>query len=192
MLSRQEGKDLSRKIDRNSNDILELYQLLEKTDKKVDNLTTDVSGLRSDVTSLQIDVTGLRTDVTGLQTDVTGLRTDVTGLQTDVTGLRTDIRKLDNRIDKLDAKLETGFNSLRQLLAPSQDKPRIHHGDGVMYTPQEKRLGPLDEEIDIDSRRAFAKELERHNRIFDVYDKRFDGLDNQMAEVLEILRGKAS
>jgi peptidoglycan hydrolase CwlO-like protein len=96
VLSRQEVKDLTLKIDRNSNDIAELYELLEKTDKKVDNLTTDV--------------TGLRRDVTGLGDDVTGLQADVTILKTDVTEIRIDIRKLDNR-----------FDQLVQLLIPTKD-----------------------------------------------------------------------
>jgi len=108
VVSRSAAKELTLKTDRNSDDIMALYELLEKTDKraketntKLDNLTTEVSTLR---------------------TDVTTIRTDVTALQTDVTCIRTDLSNLDAKFEANFSRVNGRFDQLEELLAPRKDE----------------------------------------------------------------------
>ena len=190
MVSREAAKELTRKTDQNRKDVMWLYELLEKTDKRVEETHTKLDSLTTEVATLRTDVTTLQTDVTTLRTDVTTIRTDVTTLQADVTTLRTDV--------------SAGFDRLETLIMSPSTQSQLSGGE--VRTPQEKRLSVLEKRMEAYSGRTadHVGELRRHESMFDAYDerfdaqdkrfdaheKRFDNLDSQMAEVLGILRGK--
>lgn len=169
--------ELTRKCEQNRKDVLALYELLEKTDKKVASTETKVDNLTADVDNLKTDVSGLKTDVSGLKTDVSGLTTRVDGL--------------DNKVDQLGSHFDERFDRLEQLIA-LPPKERDAQTQDPMRTAQEKRLSVLEMRMDVYNGRTseHIEELKRHNRIFDAYDARFDTLDGQMTEVLSILRSK--
>lgn len=170
MVSRSAAKELTLKTDRNSEDVMALYELLEKTDKRVEETNTKVDNLT---------------------TDVAGLRTDVTSVQTDVTSLRTDL-------GNLDAKFEGRFDRLEALIMSPRTQEKLS-GSDALRTPQDKRLSVLETRLEVYNGRTseHINELRRHESMFDAHDerfdaheKRFDHLDSQMAEVLGILRSK--
>ena len=170
MAFRSTAAELTRQCKQNREDVEALYELLDKTNMKVESTETKVD-------KLTVDVGDLKTDVGGLTTRVDGL---------------------DSKVDQLSSHFDERFNRLEQLIA-LPPKERDAPTQSPLRTPQEKRISLLETKMDVYNGRTsdHIDQLKRHNRIFDVYDerfaahdRRFDALDGQMAEVLSILRSK--
>jgi len=57
---------------------------IQRIEKKLDTITTDLASVKIDVAALKTDVAALKTDVSGLKTDVSGLKIDVAALKSSV------------------------------------------------------------------------------------------------------------
>lgn len=124
---------------------------------------------RSDIEALHERVDETNKIVKETNTKVDNLTTEVSTLRTDLSNLDT---KFEAKFDSLDTKFEgkfdqvnSRFDRLEALIMSPRNQDKLP-GSDVLRTPHEKQVDP--------------------------YEKRFDHLDNQMAEVLGILRSKTA
>ena len=207
MASPEAAAELKRQSTQNRNDIVDLYDLLKKTNEtvketkqavdetntKVDSLDTKVNGLDTKVDKVTEDVGQLRTQVGGLDTKVNNVTEDMSQLRVQVSQQGTRIGSLDNRVEQLDAKVDSRFDRIELLLRDRSDGRTKPPETDVMRTPQEKKLSFLETKMEFYRGDTLDNKLElkRHNQRFDRYDEQFDTLNGQMAEVLGILRDKS-
>jgi chromosome segregation ATPase len=166
--------ELNRQSSQNRNDIVALHDLLEATNKTVKETKTRVDVLDTKVDQVDFKVDTLRTEVI-----------------TRVDALDTKVDNLNGRVDTLDTKVGNRFDRLEMLITERSASPGSQPTTGVMRTAQERKVSVLESQMNVySSQTADVKvEIERHNRMFDAYDDRFNTIDSQMAEVLGILRG---
>ncbi|MDQ3790189.1 MAG: hypothetical protein M3422_23470 [Actinomycetota bacterium] len=192
--------ELTRRCDQNKNDIEEIYKQGKETNANVQllttevgNLTTKVDNLATEVDNLKTDVDGLKTDVGDLKTDVGTLTTEVGTLKTDVHGLKTEVGGLKTEVGDFRTRVDERFNRLERILTQS---PAVDPSSPPDFLPpeHEQSLRLLESKMNLYSRhtRDHSEELERLRQLVAAHDVRFDTLDGQMAEVLEILRAKSA
>jgi outer membrane murein-binding lipoprotein Lpp len=120
-----------------------------------------------------------------LATEVGNLNTRVGGLETKVDTLTTQV---DARFDQVDKR----FDQLERLL--TSQSPAVDPSAPLDLLPpeHEQSIRLLESKMNLYSRhmRDHSEELERLRQLSAAHDVRFDALDGQMAEVLEILRSK--
>lgn len=193
--------ELTRQYKQNRDDIEALYDLLDKTNKEVKETKTKVDNLSSRVEGLDTKFDNLSSRVGGLDTKVDSVSSRVDGLGTKFDDLSSRVDRIDTTVNNLGSRFDGRFDRLEQLVTQPTGERAPSSPQATVRTPQEKKLGLLEMRLNGALERASDNrdEIERHNRIFDVYDerfaaqdRRFDTLDSQMSEVLSILRGKSA
>ena len=184
MAFRNTAAELTRQYNQNRNDIEEIYEKIEETNAKVDTLTVRVDGLSTRVDGLSTQFDGLSTRVDGLST-----RVDERFAQVDERFDRIT-EHFDARFDRFDAH----FDRLERHLAPSAHELDATSPLDFRPTETEQSIRLLETKMNLYSNftRSNTEDIERHNQLIAAHDVRFDSLDSQMAEVLDILRGKSA
>ncbi len=203
----KQGKETNANVQLLTTEVGNLTTKVDNLATEVDNLKTDVDGLKTDVGdlktdvgtlttevgTLKTDVHGLKTDVHDLKTDVGTLTTEVGTLKTDVHGLKTEVGGLKTEVGDFRTRVDERFNRLERILTQS---PAVDPSSPPDFLPpeHEQSLRLLESKMNLYSRhtRDHSEELERLRQLVAAHDVRFDTLDGQMAEVLEILRAKSA
>jgi chromosome segregation ATPase len=83
-------------VNRNTEDIAEIYEDIEEIAEDVEDIAEDVEGIERDIDEIQVDVAHIEHDIEEIAEDVEGIEEDIDGIAEDVEDIAEEIEDDDS------------------------------------------------------------------------------------------------
>ena len=188
------SQELSRRCEQNKNDIEEIYKQGKENNATLNALATALDDRFTTVDNQFAKIGDRFTKVDEQFTKVDQRFTKLEGRFDQVDERLTKVELRFDRVDVRFDKLDTQFVRLEQLLtsrspevAPSSPRDFLSPEDAQSIRLLESKMNLFSNQT-----RENTDELARLRQLHAAHDERFTKLDDQMAEVLTILRAKSA